>query len=141
MDISTFSSAVDQSESSLLRMLNKEQAEAVTNTEGPLLVIAGAGSGKTRVITTRIAHLIRSHNVYPHAIIALTFTNKAALEMKNRVQQLLGSPHMVPFIGTFHAYCLRLLKEYRHRMGLPIFSLLDEDDQKKLSMGLFQKII
>ena len=112
--------------------LNDAQQQAVKHTRGPLLVIAGAGSGKTRVITTRIARLILTHNVEPRAIVALTFTNKAAREMQERIRHFLpvGSP--VPFVGTFHAYCLQLLKKNAHLMSTPFASILDADDQLKL---------
>src|SRR5205823_617221 len=86
--------------------LNDAQKEAVMKDSGSLLVVAGAGSGKTRVITARIAHLILNTDVEPENIVALTFTNKAAKEMHNRVAYFLGSSYRVPFIGTFHGYCV-----------------------------------
>ncbi len=89
--------------------LNEQQKKAVEHKDGSLLVVAGAGSGKTRVITARIAHLILNHNVQPHQIVALTFTNKAAQEMKERILHFLDDHYQeLPFIGTFHAYyCLK----------------------------------
>lgn len=109
--------------------LNKEQREAVVHTSGPTLVIAGAGSGKTRVITARIAHLMLEHAVPGPAIVALTFTNKAAREMKERVQTFVGHQEALPFIGTFHAYCLALLRKNGHLLSCPFETILDEDDR------------
>ncbi|BDC34292.1 DNA helicase [Candidatus Dependentiae bacterium Noda2021] len=119
--------------------LNPAQEKAVTTIKGPLLVVAGAGSGKTRVITARIAHLMINHDVQPHEIVALTFTNKAAREMKERIEQFLGSSKMLPFIGTFHSYCLRLLKKHAHLLDNPFISILDEDDQHKILQGIITR--
>lgn len=117
----------------LKTQLNTEQKQAVEHKNGSLLVVAGAGSGKTRVITARIAHLILHHSVAPSAIVALTFTNKAAQEMKERINHFLGNQYQeLPFIGTFHAYCLLLLKKNQHLLETPFFSILDEDDRTKL---------
>jgi DNA helicase-2/ATP-dependent DNA helicase PcrA len=91
--------------------LNDKQLEAVQTTEGPLLVIAGAGSGKTRVLTYRIAHLISEKNVKPYNILAITFTNKAAKEMKERVENLLKNQYKCNYIMTFHGLCNHILKE------------------------------
>lgn len=112
--------------------LNPEQKKAVEHKKGPILVIAGAGSGKTRVITARIAHLILNQNALAEQIVALTFTNKAAQEMKERIQQFLENGQSLPFVGTFHAYCLQLLKQNIHLLESPFFSILDEDDQRKI---------
>jgi len=112
--------------------LNAAQLEAVHHTSGALLVIAGAGSGKTRVITARIAHLILNEGVDPTSIVALTFTNKAAKEMLERIQKFLGHTNKLPFVGTFHAYCLLLLRRNPELVGLEFFTILDEDDQKKI---------
>jgi len=119
--------------------LNSAQQKAVAPRDGVLLVIAGAGSGKTRVITSRILHLIINEGVSPDAIVALTFTNKAANEMKSRITQFLGAVGTLPFVGTFHSYCLRLLKENVHHLKMPFFSILDEDDQQKILSGIIQR--
>lgn len=111
--------------------LNNEQKNAVIHTHGPLLVIAGAGSGKTRVITARIASLMIQKNVSPAHIIALTFTNKAAQEMKERILSFLEPNTPVPFVGTFHSYCLQLLKKYRNLVPTQFNAILDAEDQKK----------
>ncbi len=120
-------------------LLNPEQKKAVTHKTGSLLVIAGAGSGKTRVITARIAHLITHHNIPAHAIVALTFTNKAAAEMKERIAKCIGDDKALPFVGTFHSYCVRLLKENAHLINTPFISILDGDDQKKLIGGILHR--
>ena len=116
----------------LNEQLNLPQKEAVTHKSGPLVVIAGAGSGKTRVITARIANLILNQNAIANSIVALTFTNKAAGEMKNRITSFLGFDQGLPFIGTFHSYCLLLLRLNQSVLDFPKFSILDADDQKLL---------
>lgn len=119
--------------------LNPEQQKAVTQDSGVVLVIAGAGSGKTRVITSRITHLLLNKQVPAHAILALTFTNKAANEMKERIQHMIGMHCQIPFIGTFHGYCLRLLKNNAHLLEHPFISILDEDDQQKIIQGIITR--
>lgn len=117
----------------LLDNLNKQQREAVEHTEGPLLILAGAGSGKTRVLTYRIAYLINEKNVYPSNILAITFTNKAAKEMKERVQSLLeGSYDM--WVSTFHAACARILRTQVEKLDgyKKNFIIFDTDDQVKV---------
>ncbi|ADD69154.1 UvrD/REP helicase [Denitrovibrio acetiphilus DSM 12809] len=110
--------------------LNKAQYEAVTTTEGPLLVLAGAGTGKTRVITYRIAHLINNMRVPSRNILAVTFTNKAAGEMKERILKLVDYEDADIWIGTFHSICLRLLRRDPEKAGLePGFGILDQDDR------------
>ncbi|GMU19575.1 MAG: DNA helicase [Candidatus Babeliales bacterium] len=116
--------------------LNPSQREAVTHKDGSLLIVAGAGSGKTRVITTRITHLIMNEQVLPSRIIALTFTNKAALEMKERIEKFLERKHELPFVGTFHSFCLRLLKQHGDLLESPFISILDEDDQHKILQNI-----
>jgi len=114
----------------LLAHLNATQREAVTHGDGPLLVLAGAGSGKTRVLTYRIAYLIAERGVSPHQIFACTFTNKAANEMKERIVQLVGPHSQAMWIGTFHALCARLLRQHIDRLGRAAnFVIFDEGDQ------------
>lgn len=116
-----------------LSTLNPEQREAVLYGDGPLLVIAGAGSGKTRVLTVRIAHLVSERGVDPRSILAITFTNKAAREMKERLSGLLGDDGGGMWVSTFHSACLRILRAHAKEVGLePGFSIYDEDDAQKL---------
>ncbi len=112
--------------------LNKEQKSAVLPKDGVLLVRAGAGSGKTRVITARIANLIIAHGIRSENIIALTFTNKAAKEMRERVSHFLANTNQLPYVGTFHSYCLKILKQNMHILNMPSFTILDSDDQEKI---------
>ena len=99
--------------------LNEAQREAVAAPPGPLLVLAGAGSGKTRVLTHRIAWLIQAHHVSPLSILAVTFTNKASREMRNRIEELLKIPFGGLWMGTFHGLCHRLLRMHFEEAGLP----------------------
>ena len=116
-----------------LSKLNKEQRQAVEATEGPLLVLAGAGTGKTRVLTTRFAHILLTNRAFPNQVLAVTFTNKAAREMRARVGALLGRPAEGLWLGTFHALCARMLRRHAEHVGLtPSFSILDTDDQTRL---------
>ena len=101
----------------LLNGLNNKQEEAVLNTEGPCLVIAGAGSGKTKVLTHKIAYLISEKKVKPWNILAITFTNKAANEMKERVGKLIGDAAQEMWMGTFHSICVKILRRYIDRIG------------------------
>jgi DNA helicase-2/ATP-dependent DNA helicase PcrA len=117
----------------LLDGLNDKQYEAVVNTEGPSLVIAGAGSGKTKVLTHKIAYLIGEKDVKPWNILAITFTNKAANEMKERVEKLVGDIANDMWIGTFHAICVRILRKFIDRIGFTSsFVIFDTSDQKTL---------
>ena len=96
----------------ILNGLNDKQYEAVVNTDGPVLVIAGAGSGKTKVLTHKIAYLIQEKNVLPWNILAITFTNKAANEMKERIEKLIGDAAKDLWMGTFHSICVKILRRY-----------------------------
>ena len=116
-----------------LQSLNEEQRAAVTAPIGPVLVLAGAGSGKTRVLTHRAAWLIVEHGVSPHGLMAVTFTNKAASEMRGRIESLLGMPADALWIGTFHGLSHRMLRRHWREARLPqSFQILDEDDQQRL---------
>jgi DNA helicase-2/ATP-dependent DNA helicase PcrA len=120
-------------ESPLLLDLNPTQREAVAATEGPVLVVAGAGSGKTRVLTFRIAHLVRDLGVSPYEILAITFTNKAAGEMKERVGALVGPVANAMWVSTFHSACVRILRQEIHRLGYrSSFSIYDDADSVRL---------
>ncbi|MFQ5553824.1 MAG: DNA helicase PcrA [Acidimicrobiia bacterium] len=120
-------------DSALLSDLNPSQREAVAATDGPVLVVAGAGSGKTRVLTHRIAHLIRDLGASPWSILAITFTNKAAREMKDRVAELVGPMANDMWVSTFHSACSRILRREVHRLGYrSAFSIYDESDSLRL---------
>jgi len=152
--------------SQLLEQLNPEQRAAVEETEGPVLILAGAGSGKTRVITYRIAYLIESREVPPESILAVTFTNKAADQMKERVLALLaardgsglatgahdpeptGGRRLSPHISTFHSFCVRVLRHDINRLGYSRdFSIYDDDDQLRVvksclnELGLSDRVL
>lgn len=125
-----------------LSKMNPQQREAVITTEGPLLVIAGAGSGKTRVLTHRVAHLILDKGVDPENVLAITFTNKATKEMKNRIAALLGRDAAFVKVGTFHRTCLDMLRSYHDLVGLPAkFGLANQDDAKKIITRLCSSFI
>ena len=115
----------------LIEGLNDKQKEAVLATEGPCLVIAGAGSGKTKVLTHKIAYLISEKNVKPYNILAITFTNKAASEMKQRVEKIVGDVAQEMWMGTFHSICVRILRRFIDRIGFDTsFLIFDTSDQK-----------
>src|SRR5579871_3095696 len=124
---------------SILEPLNEAQRAAVTAPIGPVLVLAGAGSGKTRVLTHRIAWLIQAEGASPHGVLAVTFTNKAAAEMRGRVEQLLGVPGGALWIGTFHGISHRLLRLHWREAGLVQgFQILDAEDQLRLIKKLLK---
>lgn len=125
----------------ILDELNPEQKKAVQHVDGPLLILAGAGSGKTRVITHRIAYLIKKKNVSPFNILAVTFTNKAADEMKSRVENLVGMSNWTPWIATFHSTCARILRRNIDRLGYSkSFTIYDADDQTNLIREIIEDI-
>ena len=117
-----------------LKNLNKAQTQAVTHLDGPLLIVAGAGSGKTKVLTSRIAHIIKEKKAYPNQILAVTFTNKAAKEMQTRVSSMLGSAAVgLSWLGTFHSICAKLLRKHASAADLNSnFTIIDTDDQIRL---------
>ncbi len=124
-----------------LQELNEAQIKAVLNTEGPSLIIAGAGSGKTRVLTYRIAHLIRTHQVDPFNILALTFTNKAASEMRERIEKIVGNDAKNIWMGTFHSVFAKILRIEGHLIGFPSnFSIYDTDDSKSLLRSIIKEL-
>ena len=120
--------------SEYLNNLNENQKEATLHIDGPLLIVAGAGSGKTKVLTSRIAHIIKQHKAFPNQILAVTFTNKAAKEMQIRVSKLLRKEATgLPWLGTFHSISAKLLRKHANAVGLKSnFSIIDQDDQVRL---------
>ena len=120
--------------SDYLKNLNEAQKQAVLALDGPLLIVAGAGSGKTKVLTSRIAHIIKNKNAFPNQILAVTFTNKAAKEMQNRVSKILGSSAVgLSWLGTFHSICAKLLRKHAPAVNLNSnFTIIDTDDQIRL---------
>ena len=122
-----------------LAALNDEQRAAVLAVDGPVLVLAGAGTGKTRVLTTRLAHILSTHRAGPGEMLAVTFTNKAANEMKERIAGLLGRPVEGWWLGTFHALAARILRRHAELVGLKTnFTILDTDDQLRLLKQIVQ---
>ena len=120
--------------------LNSAQYEAATCGDGPVLVVAGAGSGKTRVIVHRIAYLIDSCGVDPGQILAITFTNKAAREMRERVDAMVGFGAEAVWVMTFHAFCVRVLRRHAEELGYTrYFSIYDTDDQLSLMKTIFKR--
>lgn len=125
----------------LLQQLDEEQRQAVLHGEGPLLVVAGAGSGKTRVLTYRIAHLVARGAARPHEILAVTFTNKAAREMVERVEALQGGGLRGGFVGTFHRFALQLLRRHPRESGLPErFAVADEGEQRQMVERVLKRL-
>ena len=123
-----------------LEDLNPEQKEAVLKTEGPLLVLAGAGTGKTKVLTTRLAYILHLGKTRPWNCLVVTFTNRAANEMKERVRQFIGDTVNSVWLGTFHSICVKILRKYPELVGLkPNFTILGEDDQKRLIKKILQE--
>lgn len=121
--------------------LNPEQLRAVETVEGPVLVLAGAGSGKTRVLTQRVAYLIQKGFSEPENILAVTFTNKAAAEMKERISKQLGTNYSLPWVGTFHSICLRILKSNAHHLGYSQqFTIYDSNDQLQSVKDCLKKL-
>jgi len=126
---------------SYLEQLNPEQRKAVEQIQGPSLIIAGAGSGKTRVLTYKIAHLIRAHNIDPFNILALTFTNKAASEMRQRIEKIVGNEARNIWMGTFHSVFARILRIDGQRIGYPgNFTIYDTDDSKALLKAIIKEM-
>jgi len=127
--------------SDLLSSLNSAQQQAVQHYQGPALVVAGAGSGKTRTVVHRIAYLLREHRVYPGEILAVTFTNKAAGEMKERLEKMVGGGAKDLWVSTFHSAALRILRVYGEQVGLkPGFIIYDEDDQNTLLKEILKEL-
>ena len=122
-------------EPAFLDGLNPEQKDAVRQTEGPLLVLAGAGTGKTKVLTTRLAYILQNNNVRPWNCLVVTFTNRAANEMKERVRQFIGETVNNVWLGTFHSICVKILRKYPE---LANFTILGEDDQKRVIKKILQ---
>ena len=120
--------------------LNEAQRAAVEVLDGPVLMLAGAGTGKTKALTARIVHLLNTGRARPHEILSVTFTNKAAREMKNRVGRLLGQQiEGMPWLGTFHSICVKLLRRHAELVDLKSnFTILDTDDQLRLLKQLVQ---
>ncbi len=126
---------------SIYDTLNPQQKEAVQTTDGPLLILAGAGSGKTRVLTHRIVYLIEEMGVNPWNILAITFTNKAAGEMRERVDKLVGFGADQIWVSTFHSTCVRILRRFVDRLGFGTnFTIYDADDQKTVMKGICKRL-
>ncbi|WP_321328623.1 UvrD-helicase domain-containing protein [uncultured Ilyobacter sp.] len=127
---------------SILDNLNNEQKKAASKVEGPVLILAGAGSGKTRTVTYRIAHMVKEKEISPYKILAVTFTNKAAKEMKERVETLIGEDSKRVMVSTFHAFGVRLLRMYGVELGYNSnFNIYDGDDQKRLIKNIMKDLV
>ena len=129
-----------ESANAWLEGLNPPQREAVLTTEGPVLMLAGAGTGKTAALTARLAHLLRSRLAWPSEILCVTFTNKAAREMRERVGAMIGpSVEGMPWLGTFHSVAAKMLRRHAELVGLQsTFTIIDTDDQLRLLKQLIQ---
>ena len=126
---------------SIYDTLNEEQKNGVFTTEGPVLILAGAGSGKTRVLTHRVAYLIEECGVNPYNIMAITFTNKAAGEMRERIDDMVGYGSESIWVATFHSTCVRILRRYIDRLGYDTnFTIYDSDDQKTLMKDICKRL-
>lgn len=131
----------DKETMSIYDTLNEQQREAVFYTEGPLLILAGAGSGKTRVLTHRTAYLIEEKKVNPYHIMAITFTNKAAGEMRERIDRLVGYGSESIWVSTFHSTCVRILRRHIDRIGYDTnFTIYDSDDSKSLMKDICKRL-
>ena len=127
---------------SILDNLNSEQKKAASKVEGPVLILAGAGSGKTRTVTYRIAHMVKEKEISPYKILAVTFTNKAAREMRERVETLIGEDSKRVMVSTFHAFGVRLLRMYGAELGYNSnFNIYDGDDQKRLIKNIMKELV
>ena len=117
-----------------LSNLNNNQKEAIINPDGPCLIVAGAGSGKTKVLTSRVVHIIKEKKAWPNQILCVTFTNRAAREMQNRIVGFLNTKiTSLPWLGTFHSVCAKLLRKHAEAVGLNSrFTIIDQDDQLRL---------
>ncbi|MGL5057130.1 MAG: ATP-dependent helicase, partial [Fusobacteriaceae bacterium] len=127
---------------SILNGLNTPQREAAAAINGPVLILAGAGSGKTRTITYRIAHMVLECGISPYKILAVTFTNKAAKEMKERVERLIGEDGRKATVSTFHSFGIRVLRIYADKIGYDSnFTIFDSDDQKRVIRGILKELV
>lgn len=125
----------------LLEGLNEQQKAAVVATEGYVCVIAGAGSGKTKTLAHRYAYLVNEVGVSPSNILCVTFTNKAANEMKNRVRKLVDMGNVNDFICTYHGFCVKILREDIHKIGYPSsYIIMDEEDQKTILWEIYEEL-
>ena len=123
-----------------LSQLNNEQKEAVQTTQGPLLVLSGAGTGKTKVLTTRLAYILAQGKAQPWNCLVVTFTNRAAKEMKERVHSMIGEVANAVWLGTFHSICVKILRNHAEIVGLKSnFTILSEDDQKRLIKQIIEQ--
>ena len=126
----------------MLQSLNESQNQAVSTTEGPLLVLAGAGTGKTKVLTSRIIHILESGLAMPNEILAVTFTNKAAAEMKKRIGEAIGYQVNYLWVGTFHSICAKILRRHSEVVGLRSdFTIIDDDDQNRLLKQILNDLL